>query len=44
MTQEPEEDTGEPQAGQPPAIVLYAIYATLVVVLIGVLILVGVYI
>ncbi len=39
MTEEPEDATGEP-----PAIVLYLIYATLVAVLIGVLILVGVYV
>ena len=39
MTEEPEEPTGTP-----PAIVLYAIYATLFAVLIGVLILVGIYV
>ena len=39
MTDEPEEPTGTP-----PAIVLYAIYATLFAVLIGVLIVVGVYV
>ena len=39
MTEEPEEGTGEP-----PAIVLYAIYATLFAVLIGVLIVVAVYV
>ena len=39
MTEESEEDTGAP-----PAIVLYAIYATLFAVLIAVLILVGVYV
>ncbi len=39
MTDEPEEGTGEP-----PAIALYAIYAILAAVLIGVLILVGVYV
>ena len=39
MTEEPEDATGEP-----PAIVLYAIYATLFAVLIGVLIVVGVYV
>ena len=39
MTEEPEEPTGEP-----PAIVLYAIYATLFAVLLAVLILVGVYV
>ena len=38
MTEEPEEATGEP-----PAIVLYAIYAVLAAVLIGVLIVVGIY-
>ena len=44
MTEEPEQSTGEPQAGAPPAMVLYAIYATLFAVLIGVLIVVGVYV
>ena len=44
MTEESEKDTGEPHAGEPPAIVLYAIYATLFAVLIAVLILVGVYV
>ena len=39
MTEEPQEN-----AGEPPAIVLYAIYATLFAVLIGVLIVVGVYV
>jgi hypothetical protein len=39
VSEEPEEHTGEP-----PAIVLYAIYALLVAVLIGVLIAVGVYV
>ena len=39
MTEEPEEATGEP-----PAIVLYAIYAVLAAVLIGVLIVVGIYV
>ncbi len=39
MTNEPDEDTGEP-----PAIVLYAIYAMLAAVLIGVLIVVGIYV
>ena len=39
MTDEPQEPTGTP-----PAIVLYAIYATLFAVLIGVLIVVGVYV
>ncbi len=39
MTDESEESTGEP-----PAIVLYAIYATLVAILIAVLIIVGVYV
>ena len=39
MTEEPEEDTGAP-----PAIVLYAIYATLIAVLIAVLILAGIYV
>ena len=39
MTDESEEPTGEP-----PAIFLYAIYATLFVVLIAVLILVGIYV
>ena len=39
MTGESEEPTGTP-----PAIVLYAIYATLFAVLIGVLILVGIYV
>ncbi len=39
MTDEPEESTGEP-----PAIVLYAIYATLAAVLVAVLILVGIYV
>ena len=39
MTDESEEDTGTP-----PAIVLYAVYATLFAVLIAVLILVGVYV
>ncbi len=39
MTNEPDEDTGEP-----PAIVLYAIYALLAAVLIGVLIVVGIYV
>ena len=39
MTEEPEENTG-----QPPAMVLYAIYAALFAVLIAVLILVGVYV
>ncbi len=43
MTEEPQVDSGEPQAGEPPAIVLYAIYATLFAVLIGVLIVVAVY-
>ena len=38
MTEEHEDATGEP-----PAIVLYAIYATLFAVLIAVLIVVGVY-
>ncbi len=38
MTEEPHDDSGEP-----PAIVLYAIYATLFAVLIAVLILVGIY-
>ena len=38
MTEEPEADTGEP-----PAIVLYIVYATLVAILFAVLILVGVY-
>ena len=42
MTEESEKDTGAPQAGEPPAIVLYAIYATLFAVLIPVLILVGI--
>ncbi len=39
MTEEPEAGAGEPSA-----IVLYVIYATLFVVLISVLILVGVYV
>ena len=39
MSEEPEEGVGEP-----PAIVLYAIYAVLAAVLIGVLIVVGVYV
>ncbi len=39
MTEEPKEATG-----QPPAIILYAVYATLVAVLIAVLIIVGVYV
>ena len=39
MTEASEKDTGAP-----PAIVLYAIYATLFAVLIAVLILVGVYV
>ncbi len=43
MTEEPQ-DSGEPQAGEPPAIVLYAIYAMLAAVLIGVLIVVGIYV
>ncbi len=38
MTEEPED------SGEPPAIVLYAIYAILAAVLIGVLILVGIYV
>ena len=37
-------DESEEPAGQPPAMVLYAIYATLFVVLIAVLILVGIYV
>ena len=37
-------DESEERAGEPPAIVLYAIYATLFAVLIGVLIVVGVYV
>ena len=44
MTEEPQEDAGGSQAGEPPAIVLYAIYAMLAVVLIGVLIAVAVYV
>lgn len=44
MTEEPQENAGEPPAGEPPAIVLYVIYATLFAVLIGVLIVVGVYV
>ncbi len=43
MTEESEADSGQPQAGQPPAIVLYLVYATLVATLFAVLILVGVY-
>ncbi len=48
MTDEPQVDSGgpsegEPQAGEPPAIVLYAIYAVLAAVLIAVFILVGIY-
>ena len=39
MTEESEEDTGTP-----PAIVLYAIYATLFAVLLAVLILAGIYV
>ena len=44
MTAEPEEGPGEPLAGEPPAVVLYAIYATLFAVLIAVLIFVGIYV
>ncbi len=44
MTEEPQENAGEPQAGEPPAIVLYAIYAMLAAVLICVLIVVAVYV
>ncbi len=44
MTGEPEEDAGGSPVGEPPAIVLYAIYATLVAVLIAVLVLVGIYV
>lgn len=43
MTEEPQEESGERPVGEPPAIVLYAIYALLVAVFIGVLIAVGVY-
>ncbi len=44
MTEEPEEDAGGSPVGEPPAIVLYAIYAMLFAVLIAVLILVGIYV
>ncbi len=43
MTEEPEENAGERPDGEPPAMVLYAIYALLVTTLFAVLILVGVY-
>ncbi len=44
MTEEPDEDAGGSPVGEPPAIVLYAIYALLVGTLFAVLILVGVYV